>query len=198
MIGLLTGKILSKKPPHLVLDVQGVGYDIESSMTSFYQLPECEHPVTLHTHLWIREDAMRLYGFIDAEERDLFRCLLKVSGIGTKVALAILSNLDHNQLIASVQNQDAMTLVKVPGIGQKTAERLLLDLRDALKNWSSVSARPAQAHPTHSHASQEAISALIALGYKARDAERTVERLSQDYHECESLIRQALKEGVSA
>ena len=104
MIGQLRGQILVKKPPYLLLDVNGVGYDIETSMTSLYQLPECQHTVTLHTHLWVREDAMRLYGFTSCKERDLFQCLLKVNGIGCKVALAILSNLNQQQLISCVQN----------------------------------------------------------------------------------------------
>ena len=194
MIGQLTGQLLAKKPPYLLLDVHGVGYDIETSMTSLYQLPACQQTVTLHTHLWVREDAMRLYGFVCSQERDLFRCLLKVNGIGCKVALAILSNLNQQQLISSVQSQDLAVLVRVPGIGKKTAQRLLIDLRDALKHWDA--SLPAHAS-THA-ATQEAISALVALGYKAQAAERTVARLGSEFEQCEDIIRQALKEGVSA
>lgn len=194
MIGQLTGQLLAKKPPLLLLDVHGVGYDIETSMTSLYQLPACQQTVTLHTHLWVREDAMRMYGFVNTQERDLFRCLLKVNGIGCKVALAILSNLDHQQLIRSVQTQDLDVLVKVPGIGKKTAQRLLLDLRDALKNCDA----PIPTRQDTSTAAQEAISALVALGYKTQGAERTVARLGAEFEHCEDIIRQALKEGVSA
>ena len=194
MIGQLTGQLLTKKPPYLLLDVHGVGYDIETSMTSLYQLPACQQSITLHTHLWVREDAMRLYGFVSSQERDLFRCLLKVNGIGCKVALAILSNLDQQQLVRSVQSQDLAVLVKVPGIGKKTAQRLLIDLRDALKHWTA----PLPSQPSTPSATQEAISALVALGYKTQDAERTVARVGAEHETCEDIIRYALKEGVSA
>lgn len=197
MIAQLTGQLNTKKPPLILLDVHGVGYAIETSMVSFYQLPDTGSTITLHTHLWVREDAMRLYGFTTTQERDLFQCLIKVNGIGAKVALAILSNLEYHQLIASIEAQDAATLVKVPGIGPKTAQRLLLELQSALKGFEN-SATLASQHHAPTQAAQEAVSALIALGYKSRDAERSIERLSGEHHNCEALIRQALKAGVGA
>lgn len=195
MIGQISGHLVNKQPPYLILNVNGVGYECETSMTSFYQLPQSDQTVTLHTHLYVREDAMRLYAFVHQTERDLFRALIKVTGIGTKVALAILSNLSHQQLLGCVQAQEITTLTNVPGIGKKTAERLLIDLRDRLKPWLKDHALQSPA-PT-STAASEAISALVRLGYKANQVEKTIERLSEQYDQCEDLIRHALKEGIA-
>ena len=194
MIGQIRGQLIDKKPPYLTVCVHGVGYECETSMTSLHQLDPQQQKVTLFTHLWVREDALRLFAFTSREERDLFRALVKINGIGTKVALAILSNLNHGQLLSCVQSQEASTLTQVPGIGKKTAARLLIDLRDALKPWLEN----APQLPNQSSASQEAISALVNLGYKTEHAERTVMRLSEQYTACEDLIRHALKEGIGA
>lgn len=195
MIGQISGCLISKQPPYLILNVNGIGYECETSMTSFYQLPNTDQAITLHTHLYVREDAMRLYAFVHQTERDLFRALIKVTGIGTKVALAILSNLSHQQLLSCVQAQEIATLTNVPGIGKKTAERLLIDLRDRLKPWLENTAF--QSPTPTSTAASEAISALVRLGYKASQVEKTIGRLSEHYDQCEDLIRHALKEGIA-
>ena len=161
MIGLLRGRILDKQPPRLLLDVQGVGYEIDAPMTTFYDLPDVGAEVTLFTHLAVREDAHTLYGFILLSDRDLFRSLLKVNGVGARLALTILSGMESQTFVACVQGGDAAALVKLPGIGKKTAERLIIELRDRLEA-SSTSATMASAWRRSSSSTTERTSARAA------------------------------------
>lgn len=137
MIGRLRGTLAEKQPPHLILDVNGVGYEVEVPMTTLYRLPSVGEPVTLHTHLVVREDAHLLYGFAEKRERELFRELIRLNGVGPKLALALMSGLEVDELVRCVQAQDTSTLVKIPGVGKKTAERLLVELKDRFKAWKT-------------------------------------------------------------
>ncbi|MDH5326344.1 MAG: Holliday junction branch migration protein RuvA [Gammaproteobacteria bacterium] len=196
MIGRLRGKLLVKQAPDLILDVGGVGYEISAPMTTFYRLPEVGAEVTLHTHLLVREDAQLLYGFISETDKLLFRTLIKVSGVGAKLALALLSGLSAEEIAATVQRNDVARLTAVPGIGKKTAERLLIELRDRLDDWSTVKELPQsgqEAAISPSHALKDAISALIALGYKPPEASRLVSGVDTQGQSSEDIIRLALK-----
>ncbi|MFM2478293.1 Holliday junction branch migration protein RuvA [Celerinatantimonas sp. MCCC 1A17872] len=207
MIGRLRGILEHKQPPYVLVDVAGVGYELQLPMSCFYQLPEIGQTVTLITHFVVREDAQLLYGFHDEASRRLFRELIKVNGIGPKVALAILSGLNTQQFIQAINHDDISALTKLPGVGKKTAERLLVEMKDRLKNWSTepsddlsmtTSASSEQSllqEPVS--AKEEAIEALIALGYKPAMAEKTIGRLSSDGLTSEQLIRSALKSMVS-
>lgn len=188
MIGRITGTLLEKHPPQLLVDVGGVGYEIDVPMSTFYHLPATGARVTLHTHLIVREDAHLLYGFASDDERQLFRQLLKISGVGAKMALALLSGMSATELAQAVAAQDAGRLTKVPGIGKKTAERLLLELRDKL---------PAFAPAVHGAAvaavsSNDVLNALLALGYNDREANSAIKQLAPDLSVSDG-IRQALK-----
>lgn len=195
MIGQLRGTLLEKRPPVLLLDVNGVGYEIEAPMTVFYDLPESGAPLTLHTHFVVREDAQLLYGFASRYERELFRALVKVNGVGPKMALAILSGIEADRLAQCIQDQDTSSLVKVPGIGKKTAERLVIEMRDRLDKIegapASLPRREALNLPDD--ARSDAIAALEALGYRSKDAEKAVAAVSEDDATSEQLIRLALK-----
>jgi Holliday junction DNA helicase RuvA len=196
MIGFLRGTLLQKLPPFLVLDVHGVGYELEAPMTTFYDLPEEREDVSLYTHLVVREDAQLLFGFSDHAQRELFRSLLKVSGVGPRVALAILSTLSTAQFIQCVQRQDTLTLTTVPGIGKKTAERMLLDLRDRVMDLGTDDDGTAVAadSPAGGHSPKEdAIGALLALGYRRQDADRAVRSAAEEADGREDLIRRALQ-----
>ena len=202
MIGSLRGTLLEKQPPQLLVEVQGVGYEVHVPMTGFYQLPAIGAEVLLHTHFVVREDAQLLFGFVDRQSRELFRELIKVNGVGPKMALAILSALDAGELIGCVQQNNLNTLVRVPGIGRKTAERLLVELRDRVEHWAgksnadlSASRIDTGSHQPTPSARQDAESALLALGYKAQEAEKAI---TSALKECatgssEELIRLALK-----
>lgn len=203
MIAVLTGKIIHKSPPTLVIDVRGVGYEVDVPMTTLFDLPEGkEQPVTLHTHFVVREDAQQLYGFITPHDRNLFRQLLKVNGVGARTALAILSTLTSDALISCILHDDVNQLVKVPGIGKKSAERIVLDLKDRLKNWDTHAVGLSGSHSTASSGlssksgnqhHQDAIAALMALGYKAQDAEKAVKKVAQPDLPSETVIRLALQ-----
>ena len=184
---------MQKQPPHLLLNVSGVGYELEAPMTTFYDLPETGSQVVLHTHLQVREDAHRLFGFSTVTQRDLFRLLLKVNGVGPRVALAILSGLSVEEFHQCVMHGDVGALTRVPGIGRKTAERLLVEMRDKLENAAETVAdlSPAAESPV-ADAVSDAVSALIALGYKPQDASRAVRSIKQPDSSSEDLIRQAL------
>ena len=203
MIGFLHGTVLEKQPHWLLLDVGGVGYEIQVPMTSFYQLPAFNTTVSLHTHFVVREDAQQLFGFADKASRDLFRDLVKVNGIGPKMALALLSALDAAELIASVQHRQTATLVRVPGIGQKTAERLIVELQGRLPQapTGALDNTVPNHHATTTHDAQaDAESALQALGYKPQEASRAVAAIvkTADTVPCtEDLIRLALQQMVS-
>ncbi|MBU2710300.1 Holliday junction branch migration protein RuvA [Zooshikella harenae] len=196
MIGRLKGVLIIKQPPELMIDVQGVGYELEAPMSSFYQLPEVGGEVTLFTHLAIRDDAHQLYGFVTQQERMLFRALIKVNGVGPKLALTILSGMETQDFVHSIQRQDTATLVKLPGVGKKTAERLLIEMRDRLKGWEtdsgSLFSMPSDQSGEHD-VLQDAVSALQALGYKASDAEKAIKAHYQTGATREELIRLALK-----
>lgn len=197
MIGRLRGILAEKQPPHLLLDVGGVGYEVEVPMTTLYRLPAQGEVVTLHTHLVVREDAHLLYGFGEKRERELFRELIRLNGVGPKLALALMSSLEVDELVRCVQAQDTAALVKVPGVGKKTAERLLVELKDRFKAWENLPAiaplvLPNQAAVAAS-AEADAVSALVALGFKPQEASRAVAAVEGEDLSSEELIRRALK-----
>lgn len=201
MIGWLQGIVIEKKAPDLLLNVNGVGYELQAPMTSFYAWENCEQ-ITLYTHLAVREDAQQLYGFATRDERSLFRYLIKVSGIGPKSGLMILSGMDVQRFVQCIQNEDINALIKIPGIGRKTAERLLIEMRDKLKDFfNDSSGTLADGTPTNAPAVdpgrmmlEEAESALIALGYKPQDAAKMIQAVNSDeISSAEALIRAALK-----
>ena len=187
MIGRVSGKLLSKQPPQIVVDVQGVGYEIDVPMSTLYQLPATGADVTLFTHLTVREDAHLLFGFATQQERTVFRQLLKISGVGARTALAVLSGLSVADLHAAVSTQDSGRLTKIPGIGKKTAERLLLELKDKLK--VTVMLTPATAAAS---ASSDIVNALLSLGYNDKEASWAVKQLPAGATVNDG-IRQALK-----
>ncbi|HMJ50319.1 MAG TPA: Holliday junction branch migration protein RuvA [Burkholderiales bacterium] len=186
MIGRITGTLVEKRPPMVLLDVQGVGYEIDVPMSTFYQLPAVGSEVTLRTHLVVREDAHLLYGFGSEQERMAFRQLLKISGVGARTALAVLSGLSVADLQNAVRAEDSARLTKIPGIGKKTAERLLLELRGKLEMVVSPETAPAAT------TSQDVVNALLALGYNEREAGWAIDQLSDNLPVADS-IRQALK-----
>ena len=193
MIGLLRGKILDKQPPQLLLDVNGVGYEVDAPMTTFYDLPDVGAEVMLFTHLAVREDAHTLYGFAKRTDRDLFRNLLKVNGVGARLALTILSGMETRVFITCVQAGDAGALVKLPGIGKKTAERLIIELRDRLKLPAEAVTSTATAPAPAASPVEDAVSALVGLGYKPQDASRMVRSLETANLSSEEIIRSALQ-----
>lgn len=192
MIAQLTGALAYKSPEHLIIDVHGVGYQVSVSLNSFYRLPEPGDPVQLLIHTHVREDALQLYGFIDQEEKDLFLLLLSVSGIGPRLALNILSGTPSQELEAALEAGDLVRLVAIPGVGKKTAERLVVELRDKIKLVKS--ARGADAGRRATGLEAEAISALVNLGYKRSEAERAVKgACAGGATDLESVIRSAMK-----
>lgn len=196
MIGQLRGTVLSKQPPYLLLDVQGVGYEIAAPMTTFYHLPELNGSITLYTHLVVREDAHQLYGFHRLQDRDLFRTLIKINGVGPKLALTILSGIEPDHFIQCVRQGDTMSLTSIPGVGKKTAERLLMEARDLLQKWQPSESSSAST-VFISQEVQDALSALTTLGYKPMDAKRIIERVQQPNMKSEQLIRLALQQMVT-
>ena len=190
MIGRIQGKLLETNPPHILVDVHGVGYEIDVPMSTFYNLPPVGQKVTLLTHFIVREDAQLLYGFLTSEERETFRLLLKVSGIGARTALSILSGMSVADLVNAVALQEAGILTKVPGIGKKTAERLLLELKDKL-----TGALASGAVSTVSSTSTDIINALMGLGYSDREARAVVKKLPADISVSDG-IRMALQQMV--
>jgi Holliday junction DNA helicase RuvA len=200
MIGRLQGILINKLPDQVLLDVGGVGYEVEISFNGYCQLPEINQSACLHTHLVVRDDAHLLFGFVSLDERSLFRLLIKINGVGPKLALAILSGMEAQALAACVQNQDVATMVKIPGVGKKTAERLVMELRDKMGSWQGAaaasSAVPQQASMvTAASAQEEAESALVNLGYKPVQATKAVAAALKDNPQGASadLIRLALK-----
>jgi holliday junction DNA helicase RuvA len=196
VIGRLQGVLLHKQPPSLLLDVQGVGYELDAPMSTFYALPAVGQSVSLHTHLAVREDAQQLYGFATLEEKQLFRDLIRVSGVGGKLALAILSGISVKDFIATVQRGDAQLLTQLPGIGKKTAERLVLELRDRIgKTFGSLPELPA-VEGTDRGAMADAYGALLALGYKEAEAARMLKTAGKPGLNSEELIRLALQSAL--
>jgi Holliday junction DNA helicase RuvA len=193
MIGSLRGRIAHKQAPMLLLEVGGVGYELEAPMSTFYELPAAGEEVRLLTHLVVRDDAHVLYGFATEAERQLFRNLLRVSGVGAKIALAILSGISVDGFAHCVRAEDAASLVKVPGIGRKTAERLIVEMRDRLEAVPTAPAAPAAARGREPSATDEAYGALVALGYKPAEAARLLKKVDADGLGAEDIIREALK-----
>ncbi|EEV24704.1 Holliday junction DNA helicase RuvA [Actinobacillus minor 202] len=200
MIGRLHGKIIEKQPPEMLLDVQGVGYELLLPMTSFYNLPQIGEDTTIFTHLVVREDAHLLFGFAQKQDRMLFRELIKTNGVGPKLALAILSAMSVSQFASAVENEELAKLTKIPGIGRKTAERLLVELKGKFKGLSQTDLFIEQPHETimtsSAEPSDEARDALIALGYKPADAEKMIKKVNLVGATSEQLIREALKNAL--
>lgn len=194
MIGFLRGILVLKKPPSLVIDVNGVGYEVDAPMSTFYGLPEVGGEVLLHTHLAVREDAHNLFGFISETERTLFRTLIKVNGVGAKLALGILSGLSAEEFQRAVEYQDTARLVRLPGVGKKTAERLIIELRDRMPELGTVTLPGAGTLPLpEASPVDDATSALIALGFKPQDAGQLVKKVSVEGKTSEEIIRLALQ-----
>ena len=195
MIGRLKGEIIEKQAPGILVDCHGVGYEVETPMSTFLELPAEGSEVTLLTHLLVREDSQTLYGFATAAEKNLFRALLKINGVGAKMALAILSAMSAGDFQRCVEYEDATTLTKIPGVGKKTAERLIIEMRDRVTQLPTTAAKgkvTVDAGPR-----QEAVDALIALGYKPAEVKRLLSSMETDNMKAEDIIRSALKNAVS-
>lgn len=204
MIGRLTGTLISKQPPEIMIDVHGVGYEVQMPMTCLFDLPDIGEPVTVITHFVVREDAQLLYGFNTFAERSLFRQLIKAQGVGPKLALTIMSGMTAHQFVQAVTHDDVSSLIKLPGVGRKTAERLVVEMRDRLQQWGSATpatdAAPidfgdAQSTLVASSPRDDAVGALLALGYKPTQAEKAVAQAlkANEGASSEELIRSALK-----
>ncbi|MBY6197403.1 Holliday junction branch migration protein RuvA [Vibrio hangzhouensis] len=202
MIGRLRGTLIEKQPPELLIEVGGVGYEVQMPMSCFYELPEIGQEAIIYTHFVVREDAQLLYGFNTVRERALFREVIKANGVGPKLGLGILSGMSASQFVSCVEREDISTLVKLPGVGKKTAERLVVEMKDRLKGWGagdlftpatdaapmdSVSAMAAD------NAEEEAVSALLALGYKPTQASKVISQVAKPDMTSEALIREALR-----
>lgn len=199
MIGRLTGEVAEKQAPDVLLDVNGVGYEIQMPLTSFYELPEKGGQATIYTHFVVREDAQLLYGFASKQERSLFRLLIKANGVGPKLGLTILSGLSAEQFVTCVEHDDVSTLVKLPGVGKKTAERLLIEMRDRIKALDvspefmpKMSMESSLLKSSHSDF-DDAVSALSSLGYSSQQAHKAVKSVYVEGEDSEMLIRKALK-----
>ncbi len=200
MIGRLRGIILEKQPPEVLLEVNGVGYEVFMPMTCFYELPNQGQEATIFTHFVVREDAQLLYGFNDKQERALFRELIKVNGVGPKLALAILSGMSAQQFVRAVENEEINSLIKLPGVGKKTAERLVVEMKDRFKglngdlfNGTELPVAVNSSTRSELDAEAEAVSALVSLGYKPQEASRMISKVVKPSADCETLIRDALR-----
>jgi len=202
MISRLSGVLLQKQAPYVLIDVQGVGYEVQAPMSTFYKLSDIEQPIILYTHLSIRDDAHVLFGFATETERHFFRALIKVNGVGPKLALSILSGIEPVDFVQCIQAGNLAQLIRIPGVGKKTAERLVVEMRDKLKDWQQQGV-DLDADKTDNAAAlvqisavDDAISALIALGYPPQKASQWVHGLNAEGLRSEDLIRQALKNAV--
>ena len=209
MIGRLSGTLAEKYPPEILIECAGVGYEVTMPMTSIYALPELNEQAVIYTHFVVREDAQLLYGFANTTERKLFRLLIKVNGVGPKLALAVLSAMSADQFVSCVSHDDLSGIVKIPGVGKKTAERLLIEMRDRLNDWQITSLTPAtDAMPVQLGTEQtfvnafndpfrnnkgDATNALISLGYKQLQADKAVKLVYSEGMSSEDIIRHALK-----
>lgn len=209
MIGRIRGILIEKSPGQVLVECNGLGYEVDIPYTTFFHLPETGQEVTLHTHFAVREDAQSLFGFASRLDRDLFRLLIKVNGVGPKMATGILSGLDAQQFIHCVEGRDIASLVKLPGVGKKTAERLLIEMTDRIKqlegqfipasaHTEGVAAHAPQPLTTSQHPADEAEAALVALGYKPQEAARAISRVSEEGMSSEALIRLALRNMIPA
>lgn len=194
MIGWLNGRVVDRhNPGKLVVDVNGVGYDVETSLPTFFQVEAESGIVGLHIHTVVREDALLLYGFLDQQERSLFRALIKVNGVGPKMAIAILSSISPDEFIQCINQQNTLLLTKLPGIGKKTAERLVVEMKDTLQQLSRSTSQQQNHHPSMLREQDEAIKALESLGYKQQEAVKAINKIDDGTKTCEQLIRQALQ-----
>lgn len=198
MIGRIRGLLVDKNPPEILVDVNGIIYEVQVPMSTLYQLPELGSELLLHTHFVVREDAQLLYGFFAAKDKSMFRSLIKVNGVGPKMALGILSGMDADEFVRTVSANDLNALVKMPGIGKKTAERLLIEMRDRLADWEMSPGAPKVSELTVpvSSISRDAETALVSLGYKPQQAAHAIAQVMKnnaDIDDSEALIRQALK-----
>lgn len=193
MIGSIRGVVLAKTPPQIIVECHGVGYEVETPMSTFLELPDVGTEVFLHTHLQVREDAQTLFGFASSAEKALFRSLLKVSGVGAKMGLAILSGMTVDGFARCVQHEDAATLVKIPGVGKKTAERLIIEMRDRLGTDDMASGATVTPIGAASDPRGEAFDALVALGYKPAEVKKLLSGVDKDIDSAEDIIRSALR-----
>lgn len=206
MIGRLRGILIEKQPPELLIEVSGIGYEVQMPMSCFYELAEIGAEATVYTHFVVREDAQLLYGFNTVKERALFREVIKANGVGPKLGLAILSGMTAAQFVSCVEREDISTLVKLPGVGKKTAERLVVEMKDRLKGWGAgdlftpaTDAAPSDSQLSSSgkqSAKDEAVSALVALGYKPQQASKVISQVAKPEMTSEAIIRDALKSMV--
>jgi holliday junction DNA helicase RuvA len=201
MIGRLRGILMDKRPPLLVVDVHGVGYDVEAPMSTFYRLPEVGSEISLYTHLSIRDDAHLLYGFHTENERRFFRALLKVNGVGAKLALGILSGIELEDFVRCINEGDSTRLSRLRGVGPRTAERLVVEMRDRFQEWDDVQ-KPtipgsSDLSPAFSSAVEDAVIALISLGYKSQEASSLVRSVGEDGLTSEALIRKSLQASLN-
>jgi len=200
MIAQLRGKLLSKQPPAILLDVNGVGYEVQAPMSTFYVLPAIDKEIVIHTHMVVREDAQLLYGFASLQERVLFRNLIKVNGVGAKLALTILSGVSVSDFKHYVMEDNSAALIRLPGIGKKTAERLIIEMRDRMGDVVDEGGASVPSAATSDVADSplaDAVSALISLGYKPQDASRMVRQIDDDGLASEEIIRRALQLAIA-
>mgnify|MGYP006155031921 FL=1 len=198
MIGQIRGIIVAKNPPEILVEVAGITYEIQVPMSTLYKLPELGQQLLLHTHFVVREDAQLLYGFYELKDKTMFRSLIKVNGVGPKMALAILSGMEPDEFVRIVRSNDVTAMINMPGIGKKTAERLIIEMRDRLKDWSAVESLESGSNPkeTPNSIMRDAETAMISLGYKPQQAARAIAMVmkeNNDITDSEELIRHALK-----
>jgi Holliday junction DNA helicase RuvA len=193
MIGSLRGRLAAKRAPHIVLDCNGVGYEVETPMSTFLELPAVGEELLIHTHLQVREDAQLLFGFASADERALFRSLLKISGVGAKMGLAILSAMSESDFRRCVEYEDSASLVRIPGVGKKTAERLIIEMRDRFRH---TAARVPSSGAAAANPKTEAVDALVSLGYKPNEVSKLIGNMDIDGKSAEDIIRLALRQVV--
>lgn len=198
MIGRIRGVLVDKKPPEIQIDVAGICYEVQVPMSTLYQLPELGKELTLHTHFVVREDAQLLYGFFEEKDKSMFRSLIKINGVGPKMALGILSSMEADEFVRAVRSNDINAMVKMPGIGKKTAERLLIEMRDRIKDWDGGDEASSSAAPISASASitNDAETALISLGYKPQQAAHAIAQVLKarpEIRNSEELIRYSLK-----
>ena len=204
MIGRLRGYILEKQPPLVLLEANGVGYEVHMPMTCFYELPDLNHEAVIYTQFVVREDAQLLFCFNSKQERALFRELIKVNGVGPKLALAILSGMSAQQFVTAVEKEEIAALVKLPGVGKKTAERLVVEMKDRFKGMhgdlfggdSAFTLTTPGPEPETNDAEAEAVAALVSLGYKPQEASRMISKVGRPDADCETLIREALRAAI--
>jgi holliday junction DNA helicase RuvA len=198
MISRLRGILLQKQPPHLLLDVGGVGYELDAPMSTFYDLPEVGKEVVLHTHLSIKEDAHSLYGFGTESDRALFRTLLKITGVGAKTALAVLSGASADEFAGLIQRADITALTRIPGVGKKTAERMIVELKDKLGSFNTATSSVGRLGAAVAHDPlTEASIALTALGYKPNEVQALLKKIDTKDLSAEALIRRALQAALT-